>query len=46
MIEYVPGLAGVPATESSISSIDAKTASWHIAAIPLKTWLKTPLSKK
>jgi citrate synthase len=24
MIEYIPGLAGVPATESSISSIDGK----------------------
>ncbi len=24
MVEYVPGLAGVPATESSISSIDGE----------------------
>ncbi|MBT6966786.1 MAG: citrate synthase, partial [Candidatus Thioglobus sp.] len=24
MIEYIPGLAGIPATESSISSIDGK----------------------
>jgi citrate synthase len=24
MIEYIPGLAGVPATESSISSIDGE----------------------